>query len=926
LAEHWTALEANIQAVQPLTKEEQALRLQARKCIDISQKLQKTLEGKGGVLRKVLRSGLKRSAIERSKAELLVLEQSLQTQILGDSWMRNRAAIVEQQQSFNNLDNRLQHFVAMVAAGHTQLGELIQREAGATRTHTTSEGSRIREHVTAETSKTTETVVRGFDLQEHDARLNKLLRSLSFPEINARRNQHSINSYKDTFQWIFEEKGGNPWKSFPSFLTSKSDNLYWISGKPGSGKSTLMKFLVNNSRTAELLKEWSDRNLVVSYFLWKRGSLMQRNRKGLLSSLAHQIIEKQPSILVSLTNINCWNKVYIDDWSDDELEQLLFQCLKGSTQSVCLFLDGLDEIDEHEGPFDLIDLIRKIRNQANTKVCLASRADREYFDEYSKLPMMKLQDLTESDIYHYAATELRKYCVNSRLDYNTETEKIVKLIVSRASGVFLWVYLVLRSLRKGIQSRGDDWSRLIDRVKTTPSELNKLYQDMWERLGDEVALYRKEAALYLNMVLDDPGKRPWLRVLAFANSPYPHDVIYDDRPIPPLQELNTEFERSRRHIEDYTAGLLEVYTAPDDGDRLHVDQFVENTDEQANIYLSDVQWIRFQIINHEDPDNRTKSLECLRLLQTFNSYSLQRVSFIHRSAADFFLESSEGQSILNYNQISLGEHRVKLIESRLFTDLVGTRSGRQNSGRIWLEVSFREALDEKQFDHLHRIPERAFYRLLHEIEKLRGRKLSSTVILHKNIKTIISLPEAVKRIVGEFLRIAASLGDLAAIQNYWCYVQRQGFELTTEFKSFILFAVIQQEFKRNPDPEPWGTVNHNMVSWLLNVGADPKGSEQAWNLNWWGGLHFSQKVSALEGFLLELPGYIIRAKETSDYLRLANTLEQLLAYRPNVLVERKLLYRQHVRLSASRLGSDEFSSDVDRGLISVRERLLRVEY
>jgi hypothetical protein len=430
------------------------------------------------------------------------------------------------------------------------------------------------------------------------------------------------------------------------------------------------------------------------------------------------------------------------------------------------------------------------------------------------------------------------------------------------------------------------------------------------------------------MVLDDSENRPWLHGLAFANSSYPHDVIYDDHPIPPLQELNTEFERSRRHIEDYTAGLLEVDKAPDDADGPHVDQLVENTDEQANIYLSHVQWIRFQVLNHEDPDNRIKSPECLRLLQTFNLYSLQRVSFIHRSAADFLLESSEGQSILAYNQTSVGERRVKLIESRLFTGLIGTRRGRQNNGRIWLDFIFNEALDEKQFYHLLRIAEKTFYRLLHEIEKLRGRKLSSTVILsvHKISKTIISLTEAVKRIVGEFLQIAASLGDLVAIQNYRCYLQRQGFELTTEFKSFILFAVIQQEFKRNPDPEPWGTVNHNMVSWLLNVGADPKGSEQAWNLNWWGGLHFSQKVSALEGFLLELPGYIIRAKETSDYLRLANTLEQLLAYRPNVLVERKLLYRQHVRLSASRLGSDEFSSDVDRGLISVRERLLRVEY
>jgi hypothetical protein len=426
------------------------------------------------------------------------------------------------------------------------------------------------------------------------------------------------------------------------------------------------------------------------------------------------------------------------------------------------------------------------------------------------------------------------------------------------------------------------------------------------------------------MVLDDSENRPWLHGLAFANSSYPHDVIYDDHPIPPLQELNTEFERSRRHIEDYTAGLLEVDKAPDDADGPHVDQLVENTDEHANIYLSHVQWIRFQVLNHEDPDNRIKSPECLRLLQTFNLYSLQRVSFIHRSAADILLESSEGQSILAYNHTSVGERRVKLIESRLFTGLIGTRRGRQNNGRIWLDFIFNEALDEKQFYHLLRIAEKTFYRLLHEIEKLRGRKLSSTVILsvHKISKTIISLTEAVKRIVGEFLQIAASLGDLVAIQNYRCYLQRQGFELTTEFKNFILFSAIQRNFMRSPARRSWGTVDHNMVSWLLDVGADPKDTEQGWN---WGFSRqdFNQKVSALEEFLLRLPGHIKQAKETSDYLSLANTLEGLLAYRPEL--EKKLLFRQSVRLDASSLGSDSSPSDLDIGPITVHERLFRVE-
>jgi hypothetical protein len=250
MTEFCESLEAKINAVQPQGKEQHAVKLLAQKCLVVARKLQKDLrrEDKSGLLGNVIKARLKKSSIERDNTELLRLQNSMQTQILGDSWIRNQAALVEQQHYFNDLDNQMQHFITMVATGHTQLEDFIQREAATTRSHTTAEGTKTRDHVTAQSSKIADHVTQEFELQERNTKWDRLLKSLEFPQMNARRNDPAIDAYENTFQWVFEENLQRSWDSFPSFLRSKQDTLYWISGKPGSGKSTLMKFLVGLPR------------------------------------------------------------------------------------------------------------------------------------------------------------------------------------------------------------------------------------------------------------------------------------------------------------------------------------------------------------------------------------------------------------------------------------------------------------------------------------------------------------------------------------------------------------------------------------------------------------------------------------------------------------------------------------------------------
>lgn len=96
---------------------------------------------------------------------------------------------------------------------------------------------------------------------------SQLLSRLRFP--NIRDQQDRIpEAFQRTFGWIFQddERQNREWSSFPDWL-ERGVGTYWITGKPGAGKSTLMKLLYADARTVPALKKWSsDANLVRASF------------------------------------------------------------------------------------------------------------------------------------------------------------------------------------------------------------------------------------------------------------------------------------------------------------------------------------------------------------------------------------------------------------------------------------------------------------------------------------------------------------------------------------------------------------------------------------------------------------------------------------------------------------------------------------
>ncbi|KUL89911.1 hypothetical protein ZTR_02832 [Talaromyces verruculosus] len=132
---------------------------------------------------------------------------------------------------------------------------------------------------------------------------------------------------------------------------------YWINGKAGSGKSVLMKLLVDDPRTQSILNDANGTTIILSHFLWAAGQSLERNMQGLLYSLIHQLLATKPDLCrVILKKVPASRqKKFPSDWSTKELRALFLDVVPACEQHVCIFLDGLDEMGDYMALVDRLD-------------------------------------------------------------------------------------------------------------------------------------------------------------------------------------------------------------------------------------------------------------------------------------------------------------------------------------------------------------------------------------------------------------------------------------------------------------------------------------------------------------------------------------------------------------------------------------------
>ncbi|KAL6714318.1 hypothetical protein ACLMJK_007741 [Lecanora helva] len=311
----------------------------------------------------------------------------------------------------------------------------------------------------------------------------RILRSLEFDEWTRRFNDVR-KAHPQTFDWMLNDSDDPliPPTGFKHWLHS-SESIFWISGKPGSGKSTLMKFLSGHPQVRQHLMNWTGEEAdptMISWFFWAAGSPMQRSKEGLFQSLLFQVLRRCPQ-LIPIICAERWadQSEYVkksDPWSLDELdvafEILAQQRIPG--KRFCIFIDGLDE---YEGlPADIIRRLQSLSKSENIKLCLSSRPWTAFETAFRDVKSISLQDHTKRDIERFVRDILEKDESFSQAELRDKRyNAFVHRVIGRAQGVFLWVYLVVNELLKGL-SEENKLEDLEDKLDTLPDSLEEYFR------------------------------------------------------------------------------------------------------------------------------------------------------------------------------------------------------------------------------------------------------------------------------------------------------------------------------------------------------------------------------------------------------------------------------------------------------------------
>ena len=327
----------------------------------------------------------------------------------------------------------------------------------------------------------------------------KVIESLRFKMI-FERPKRIVEAYPTTFEWLFLEKNPVELPGISMLHWLKERNgIYWISGKAGSGKSTLMKFLVHNERTRKALQIWAGKNrlIVASYFFWNAGTDMQKSQLGLLQTLLYTVLQQ----CVPLVSQICGAQIHKAasstlSWTRAEVLEVLNDLRLRTSDSTrfCFFIDGLDELDgDHT---EVLEVMEGLTSD-HIKICFSSRPWNVFQNAYGANCdlRLQLQDINRKDIMCFVEGTLSKDRHFRDLKASDNRyDTLVNEVVERASGVFLWVFLVVQSLRRGLRN-SDTISELQDRLRILPTELEEFFQLILDSV--EKVYHRQAARLYL---------------------------------------------------------------------------------------------------------------------------------------------------------------------------------------------------------------------------------------------------------------------------------------------------------------------------------------------------------------------------------------------------------------------------------------------
>ncbi|KAI0873370.1 heterokaryon incompatibility protein-domain-containing protein [Hypoxylon argillaceum] len=380
------------------------------------------------------------------------------------------------------------------------------------------------------------------------------LRSLWFPSINTRR----LNLEKPADQtclWLFEHEVYQNW--FMHRNRDKDGGLLWLKGKPGTGKSVLMK---EAFRRAVLGQEKSD-YCTAAFFFNAKGDELENSPFGLFRSLLYQLLPRNPKHLERFRklwderNLGCSeNGQKSDPWQEQELRfffKSIFMYRKDLR--IIIFIDALDEC-EYNSIRSQVRFWRQVTWSANIKephlnVCISMRS----------VPVVTLVDFQEIVVERYNSHDIAKYVTErftlSIADEEPQWEILKDKVLRKSAGVFLWVVLVVDDVLRAWDD-GESVQSLLKQLDIVPEELENLFSTMLSSINESTRAFTIRFFQWAVLATRPLRLHEWHHIMAFIRLPAPSSLHNWRKSL----YFTRDDDQLEKQIRSISKGLIQVST------------------------------------------------------------------------------------------------------------------------------------------------------------------------------------------------------------------------------------------------------------------------------------------------------------------------------------------------------------------------------
>ncbi|KAM7189036.1 hypothetical protein V8F20_010339 [Naviculisporaceae sp. PSN 640] len=514
------------------------------------------------------------------------------------------------EEKLKDLRSRLQIQLVVIASRHTgsSLRELIELVKANTAkledlqhfAHQLEQGVEI-----ADLSESAKSQIRALvTLPDHvtnSIAQQRVLNALHFDEMHG-RHDFIEHAHSKTFRWLMhpspaheEATAEKLWwlpsrdalalvknsrgahKRFTEWLES-GNGIFHISGKLGSGKSTLMKYLGDEAKGSSYLRNWADgRKLIFAqFYFWRHGTEpRQRSLAGLRRALLHDILQQCPELIPAVLSSECWERMksiphqvgpFSADIEQDEADGAFDRLVSGigngkyKNHCFCFFIDGLDEYEEtkrndYTAMAELLNQWAANSSSSNAiKLCVSSRDYNAFRNAFLEERRLHLHELTAIDMEVVVRDGLKQ--ISDLQGFSG----LVREILTTAQGIFQWVTVVVAYLRDQIESSLDDATELITAVRKLPTDIYALYKEVLRLLPDTARAYRTFA-----MVCEANALKIDFSVYAYSFfHRYESDngfIMRDGSPDETASGIVERTERGKKLLRGCSRGLLEPFAS-----------------------------------------------------------------------------------------------------------------------------------------------------------------------------------------------------------------------------------------------------------------------------------------------------------------------------------------------------------------------------